>query len=272
MEPGFERGLVKSPTGWVHYYANGPKGATPLVLLHTNPRSGRMWLDLARRLSDTIRVYAVDLPNYGASDTPIGPFTMDVFVDAVHSVVTAVEEQPVVVGGVAMGAYFSTEFTVRYPELVRGVFLQGYPVWTDPGDSATRQLAARVAFLTDESGFPKLRTIEQAREIDPAHAPRVITQRWLDQFNQDLIAAGRRFWDPMPVLASYDVPAGLRKIKAPTLMLWGTDFVYASRRDIVISNVSNGRVALVEGAGFHPEVDNPEQYDAALRDFIAEVA
>jgi pimeloyl-ACP methyl ester carboxylesterase len=228
-----------------------------------------MWLDLARRLSDTVRTYAIDLPNYGASDTPIGPFTMDIFVDAVHSVVTAVEDQPVIIGGIAMGSYFSTEFTGRYPELVRGVVLQGCPIWTDPSDAAARQLLARLSWWTDETGFPKLRSLEEVRESDPMHAPKVLTQRFVDQLNQDLIAAGRRFWDPMPILAAYDLLAGLRKITVPTLMIWGEDYNYAERGDLIISNVADPRVSIIEGAGMHPQLDNPEQYDAALRGFIA---
>jgi pimeloyl-ACP methyl ester carboxylesterase len=197
---------------------------------------------------------------------------MDIFVDAVHSVVTAVEDQPVIIGGMGMGAYFSTELTVRYPELVRGVILQGPPAWTDPGDSVNRQVASRVLILTDETGFPKPRTLEYMREVDPGHSPRMVTQRFVDQFNQDLIAAGRRFWDPMAIMPDYDLPGGLRKITAPTLMIWGEDFLYAARQDAMVASMANGRVAIIESAGFNPEIDNPEQYDAALRGFIAEVA
>jgi pimeloyl-ACP methyl ester carboxylesterase len=264
-----ERALIATPSGYVHYAARG--AGPPLVLLHPSARSGRMYHGVAARLADVARTYAVDLPNYGASDRVVGPVTMDVFVAAVREVATAAGA-PVVVGGAAMGAYISVEFALRYPDLVRGVILQSCPFYLDGAEATARHASARLPYRTDESGFPLPRTLAEVRANDLAHAPARPDQDWLDQVNQDLIAAGRRFWDGMPVVAGYDLRAALPRLAVPVLMIWGKDFLYARRREEIAGRVRDGRVELIEGAGLHPEIDNPAGYDAAVRGFLAELA
>lgn len=266
MDTGFERGLIRTELGYIHYYAVGE--GVPMFLLHNNARSGRMFLDTARRLSDSARVYAIDLPNYGASDETIGPLTMEVFVDAVHGVITELESGSVVIGGSALGSYISVEFSGVYPELIKGTILQSTPVYADAVDASRRHLALRATRYTDATGFPTLRSIADVERLDMVHAPLQLSQYWIDQINQDLISAGRRFFDGMPVVAAYDLPAGLQRINAPTLLIWGRDFLYAGRRDRVIENVRDARVALIDGAGIYPDIDNPTQYDAEIRKFL----
>lgn len=269
MSFGMDRGLVRTERGYMHYYASGT--GVPLVLCHLSARSGRMYIDVARRLSDVARTYAVDLPNYGCSDPVVGPLTMDVFTDALVALIEDQSLGRVVVGGAAMGSYISVALADRRPDMVRGVVLQSCPYYTDGADAVARHVRARAPYRTDETGFPQLRTLAEVRADDMVHAPTTPDELWLEQVNKDLAAAGRRFWDGMPVVADYDVRVGLSRIAVPVLMIWGRDFLYARRRQAIVDSVKDGRVRLIEGSGLHPEIDNAAQYDNALREFLEEV-
>ncbi len=54
----------------IFYREAGPKGAPPLLLLHSLPSSSRMFEPLFGRLSDRCRLVAPDYPGFGHSDWP----------------------------------------------------------------------------------------------------------------------------------------------------------------------------------------------------------
>src|SRR5690348_2858832 len=64
------KGYVDTPEGQIHYITAG-SGGVPLILLHQNPSSARMWEAVIPGLAARGRqVVAFDTPGYGNSDAP----------------------------------------------------------------------------------------------------------------------------------------------------------------------------------------------------------
>ncbi len=91
------------------YYADGPAAGTPLVLIHSinaAPSSYEL-----KPLFDHYRahrpVYSLDLPGFGQSERPAGPYTPQIFADAISDFLTRVVAQPAAVVALSLSAEFA---------------------------------------------------------------------------------------------------------------------------------------------------------------------
>lgn len=106
---------------------NGP----PVVLLHESPRSSVALMPLATRIAKEFTVFALDTPGYGLSDPlPMDRPTIDDFADAVARSLRAAGLSRVPVYGTHTGATIAAAMGVRHPDLVSGLVLDGYPVFS----------------------------------------------------------------------------------------------------------------------------------------------
>lgn len=261
-----KRGMVRTSAGHVHYREAGE--GEVLVLLHATPRSSAMFAPVLPRLAPDLRVIAVDNLGYGDSDHPAHRPTVSDYADVLAEVLAALDVQRATVAGLATGAYIAADLALRHPELVERLVLQSCPYYPTFDIANWRHAKVLASFELDDTGFPIPRTLEELMEKDPLHAPAEPTQEWLDVDNTDLVKAGRRFWDAMRAVASYDLGTVLEGIEQPTLLMWGEHFLYADRREAFTSRLRDHQVAMVPGAGLFAQIDNPEAYDRALLDFV----
>ena len=263
-----ERGLAKVSSGYIHYKAAG--SGRPVILIHASHRSSSMYSGVIERLSDVARLYAIDLPGNGGSDALAGPPTLDGIADIVAEFADAIGAKNIVVGGHAVGAIISIKLAGKRPDLVDAVIMQSHPFYPTEEDVKLRHQKARDAYTTDSTGFPLPRSMKDVQERDLVHAPMPPTQEWLDRENVDLVIAGRRFWEYMDMVKreSHRTPESVSKVTQPVLCIWGKTFLYAERRDAIVSRLAQPEVALIPNSGLFPEIDNPHDYDEAVRSFI----
>ena len=110
-----------SPRPWT---AVGPRDAQPIVFLHGTRLSRALWDPQLRRLADSYRCIAVDLPGHGAAADE--PFTVAA---AASRVCEAIESEaggrPAVLVGLSLGGYVAIDAAEAYPERVAGLVLAG---------------------------------------------------------------------------------------------------------------------------------------------------
>lgn len=98
-----------------------------LVLTHGLLMSRRMYEGLGPEMAARgNRVICVDLLGHGRSDRPIDLqlYGMWNFADQVAAVLDHLELDEAVIGGTSLGANVSLEMAARYPERVRGLFME----------------------------------------------------------------------------------------------------------------------------------------------------
>ncbi|WP_020506473.1 alpha/beta fold hydrolase [Lamprocystis purpurea] len=107
------------------YYVDGPAAGTPLVLIHSinaAPSSYEM-----KPLFDHYRaqrpVYSLDLPGFGQSERPAGPYTPGLFADAIGDFLTQVVAQPAAVVALSLSAEFTARAAAAVPDLVASLVL-----------------------------------------------------------------------------------------------------------------------------------------------------
>ena len=114
----------------LHYLEwDGDAEAMPIVLVHGATRTAWTWLPVARRLSATHPVVALDLRGHGASDAPREGYDLEsLALDALTIVAAngwgeAVEGPPVVVAGHGFGAMVAATMAAVQPASIAGLGL-----------------------------------------------------------------------------------------------------------------------------------------------------
>lgn len=163
--PGKENSSVP-PSGEnpasIHYTDHGgPADAPILVLIHGIGGSLSNWDDVAPRLTDHGRVYAIDLPGFGQTPSAGRRTTVTANAAAVGQFITSVIGQPVVLVGSSMGALISLLLAADQPHLVRALVLIGAP-WPPTG---TPRVPRDVALSAAVGGMPGVGEILIARRL-----------------------------------------------------------------------------------------------------------
>ena len=124
------KGYVDAPTGQVHYQEAG--SGVPLLLFHQSPNSSNMFEAVYGRLADRgIRAIGMDTPGFGNSAVPAPRPSIATYASVVPFLLDSLGLDKVVVLGHHTGASTATEFAVSYPNRVRGVILNGVPLYND---------------------------------------------------------------------------------------------------------------------------------------------
>ncbi|HEY6644437.1 alpha/beta hydrolase [Povalibacter sp.] len=113
------------------FYKHAGKGA-PIVLIHSSPGDSSFWEDEIPELAANYSVYAFDSPGFGRSEPP--PETerdVGFMAERIAAALKALGLPPAVIIGSHTGAAVGTELTVRHPQMVRGLMLDGIPVFSE---------------------------------------------------------------------------------------------------------------------------------------------
>ncbi|MHA1450388.1 MAG: alpha/beta hydrolase, partial [Candidatus Hodarchaeales archaeon] len=118
--------FIKLTHGYVHYELSGPASGETVVLIHGFSSPMLVWDNVFDFLvSKGFKVLRYDLYGRGYSDRPDLKYTMDLFVEQLHELVTKLDLtiKPFNIAGLSMGGGISVVFTDRYTDLVKKVVL-----------------------------------------------------------------------------------------------------------------------------------------------------
>ena len=243
----------------------------PVVLLHAFPLDREMWRGQLDALADVARVFAFDFPGFGGSKSTT-PFGIEDAGDLVAEFLDAVGVRGrAVVGGLSMGGYAALAFARRHPERLAGLILADTKAEAD--DDAGRAAREKSIALAKEKGaaglidtmLPKM-LCDATRETKPdvADSVRRIACRQTTEGVTAALAALRDRPDATPALGN---------ISASTLVLVGEhDTITPPLAAASLgSNIWGSKVVTVPGAAHLSNLENPEAFNVALREFLANV-
>jgi 3-oxoadipate enol-lactonase len=241
----------------------------PLVLLHGFPLSRAMWQPQIDGLREVARVIALDLPGFGGSAPLPEPPTVDAMADRVVEFLDDLAiREPIVLCGLSMGGYVSLAVARRHASRLRGLILADTKA--DPDDAAGKAGRDKMIALAKESGpravidqmLPKLLGADTAvRRPALADDLRAIA---LAQPTTGIMAALQAMRDRP------DSTSGLAKVTVPTLVLVGEQDILippAKSRDMSRA-LPNSRVVVISGAGHMANLEQPDAFNTAVKDYL----
>lgn len=242
----------------------------PVLWIHGFPLNNTMWDLQVSDLADVARSITPDLRGHGLTEpTATTPYTMELLAgDCVRLLDHMGYEGPVVVAGLSMGGYVAMEICRRYPERVLGLILAATKATADPDAAkAARDESAQVAAAEGVEPIvagllPKL-LAPQAYEKEPD----------LVEFLQDMmlstspngmvgaLAAMRDRPDSTPDLPGWNVPS---------LVIHGEEdqLIPHAEAMAMAAALPDAELVIVPGAGHMVNLEQPEAFDDAVRDFL----
>ena len=230
------RRSVVTPSGRISY---AEAGTGPVALfVHGVLLNGHLWRHQLAELSDMRHCIAVDLLAHGETEIAAD---QDVSVTAnaqmLQEFLDALEVDQVDLVGNDSGGGVAQIFAALNPSRVRSLTLtdcDAHDNWPPEAFKPFLEMAAAGglggaldAMLADKNFF------RSAQALGPAYEhPERLADETIEAYLRPLVRTDRRTRDFQRFLAAFDckhtlaVEAQLRKLTAPTLIVWGTDDIY----------------------------------------------
>ncbi|WP_079086705.1 alpha/beta fold hydrolase [Streptomyces silvensis] len=250
----------------------GPETSTPgplvpLVLVHGHPFNRSSWDAQVAAFAAERRVITFDLRGYGASaaqDTPLvtdfGDFARDLMALLDHLGV-----ERCALGGVSMGGQIALDTYARFPDRIAGLLLADTsPRAETPEGKVTRNELADRLLAEGMRGYTEEVLYKMVAPYNEEAAVKV--QRMMLASSPDGAAAALRARAERP-----DYEAGLAEVAVPVLVVVGRDDVYTpvAGARALHEALPDSRLCVVERAGHLPNLERPEEFNAAVRDWLA---
>jgi pimeloyl-ACP methyl ester carboxylesterase len=250
------------------YRELGEGPGDPLVLLHAFPLNGRMFEPQMEAFSGGRRVIAPDFPGFGRS--PRTPAQPDVryYAEAVGGLLDRLGLERVVLGGVSMGGYVAFGCLRLFPRRISGLVLAD--TRPEPDSDEVRENRKEMARRVAEEGVEVLVELQMERLLarDTLENDEEVVERVramiLESAPGGVVAAlgaMRTRPDSTPLLA---------EIQAPTLVIGGEEDGISSPEVMgaMAQKIPNSRHVTLPRAGHLSNLENPEGFNVALREFL----
>jgi len=230
---------VDFPSCWInlsglsiHYKCSGE--GPPVLLIHGGGNDWHEWIKNFTFISQSYRVYAIDLPGFGLSQTPNTEVSRSWSIVFLKDFLDKLGIKSVHLIGHSMGAMMALVFTAQHPEMVNKLVL------IDAGGlgniSLTGRLLLSIFRITDQW---------QGKKRGPKYLIKPM-EEW-------------RVVDALP------------KIKARMLIVWGQRDLYlpVSQAKLLHASIPNSQLFIFPHCGHAPQRECPAQFNNLVMQFLA---
>ena len=242
------------------YYEQSGNGP-PLVLLHGNPGTHRLWRNQIDHLKTRYTLVAVDMRGFGRSDKPVGadyhPFAL---ARDVAELVRNLDLQRPILAGLSMGSMVGLSLALNHPDSIGGLILAG--TTSDRRDRDADEELQRLAQLGFDQYLRNLVTSWYMPDADPELIEWTLAEVKTTELHvrQATIRA----------LASFHVTDRLHEIGIPTLILAGGNdgTAPADRARTIHERIAGSELVMIPDAAHMFIVEAPYQTNKALDTFL----
>ncbi|MDQ3142758.1 MAG: alpha/beta fold hydrolase [Bacteroidota bacterium] len=107
----------------ISYHDEGPDGKPVIIFIHGFPFNKSMWNVQTEALKESFRVITYDVRGHGDTDSGIGDFSIDLFVDDLLFLMNSLKLDKVVLCGLSMGGYIALNAIKKYSERFEALVL-----------------------------------------------------------------------------------------------------------------------------------------------------
>ncbi len=240
----------------------GPDDGRPIVFVHGVMFTRKMWAPQRDALAEEFEVIAPDLPGHG--DRSDRDFAWEPAIDAIDDAIEAHADEGVLLVGLSLGGYLSTEYARRNPDAVEGLVISGSsanPVdgmeYLTRGASGISRLAAR-SERVDDAVVRLAKRWTRKRDL-PRH------------IENEIVESGfypRQFGIAGKYLAGTDFRSAFGDYPGPSLVLnGGRDAIMRSGEKEHAAAGQDARLETIDGVGHVCNLHRPREYTNYVRTF-----
>jgi pimeloyl-ACP methyl ester carboxylesterase len=242
-----------------------------VIFIHAFPLSQEMWRDQVEALKGRCRAITLDLRGFGNSDVPTGPYSMDQMAADVRELMRVLSIDRAALVGLSMGGYVSLAFYRSYPEAVRALVLADTRAGADNDEGRERRMKS--AEKAEREGASAIADDMVPVALAPStieHRPEVVRRmRAIAEANSPRgIASAQR-----GMAARLDSTDLLTEIACPALVIVGSEdaLTRVAEAETLRERIPDSRLRVIEGAGHLSNLEQPDEFNAALIEFVEEI-
>ena len=256
--------------GATYFYAEQGTGEETIVFSHGFLMNHSMFAPQLEAFSDAYRCIAFDWRGQGNSEaTPEGYDMESLYEDAVAFIET-LGIAPVHWVGVSMGGFIGIRLAARRPDLIRTLTLAETGAEAEtPGKKLRWGLLANIFRLFGPGPVVKPITkilFGRTTLADPAKQEMIerFQKSWFQMNHSALVKTA------FAIFQRADVQDLLPQIQAPTLVLVGEEDVARPLEEAkkLQAGIPDARLVVIPEAGHSSPIENPEDFNRALRVFL----
>lgn len=273
-----ERLYLKAPGDMVevagtrlHVRESGPQKAPAVIFLHGFGASLHTWEPWAQALDKDLRVIRIDLPGSGLSlPDPTGDYSDQRTLQILLALMDKLGLARTSLVGHSIGGRIAWTFAGTYPERMNKLVLVSPDGFASPGFEYGKKPEVPAMVKLMRVALPKALLV---MSLKPAYAnPATMTDALATRYHDLMLAPGSRdalltrmtqtvLVDPLPIL---------KKITAPTLLVWGEQdgmIPFANSNDY-LSAINGSKRVSFKGVGHLPHEEAPGESIGAIRGFL----
>ena len=230
-------------------YIDYGEGENTLVLLHGWGQNIDMMKPIGDRFKKSNRIVIVDLPGFGASDEPNTIWSLNDYVECIKELLDSLEIKSPILIGHSFGGKISLLYASFYK--VEKLVLFGSPFKQEIKKLSLKtkvlKFLKKVPVINKLEGFAK----KHMGSTDYRNASEVMRKIMVEHVN-------------------LDIEEEVKKIKCPTLMVWGTmdQEVPVERAYELEKLIEDAGVVTYEGCSHYAYLERLEQTISVLKSFI----
>ena len=274
-----EAAYLRAPTDYIqvagmrlHFRDTGPRDANALILLHGFGASLHTWEPWAEQLSGEYRVIRFDLPGFGLTGAdPTGDYSDGRSVHVLLALMDRLGVRRASLIGNSLGGKIAWNFALEHPDRVDRLVLVSPDGFASPGFEYGKKpvLPFMVRLLPYVMPTAFLRM-----SLAPAYGdPKALTDATVARYRDLMLAPGVRtaMLARMQQVMLDDPQPLLRRIQAPTLLLWGEKdgMIPFSNAADYARTLPHATLVALPGLGHVPFEESPLVALAPVRAFLA---
>lgn len=255
----------------MHYDIQGE--GKPLVLIHASIANLNMWDAQMPAFTKHFRVIRHDVRGFGETPDPAGKYTD---YDDLKALLDLLEIKRAHVLGISNGGRIAMEFALTFPEMVDKLVLvaPGLPGHSAPEDSFDNEMSAKYESAIQAGDKALAAEISAKLWVDgPGRKPEQVDpdfRKWALSLIRHTIDLG--IGEGEGAFARPLVAERLADIKSPTLLILGSEDLQSMHNiaDLLEKGIPNFTRVDMPGTAHLPPMENPEQFNRLVLDFLLE--
>jgi 3-oxoadipate enol-lactonase len=248
----------------LHCRVEGPEGAPAIVFLNSLGTDLRMWDPQVAVLRSSFKVVRHDSRGHGASDSPAGPYSIELLGGDVVGLLDALEIERVDLCGVSMGGLVALWLAASHPNRIGRAILAGTAV-----KIGSKELWDERVRAVEAGGMEAIRDVVMERLLtssfrkrSPEVAGRV--EATLESTPPDGYVAS------CVAVRNADLTDVVGTIRAHSLIVVGADDVAAPPREAekLHEHIAGSELVVLEDASHLCNIEQPERFNQAVLRFL----
>jgi len=243
-----------------------------VVFIHGQPFNRSMWNYQSQVFSKTNRLIIPDLRGYGESATTEPMVLLDELALDIIYLLNELDIPEAVFVGLSMGGQIAFEIYRLAPHLVKGLVLADTDAKAEDTTSYLNRKALAKRLLTDGMGKYTIENIGNYLCENTFHTKQEVVDH-LSEMMTSTDAAGAAAVQ-LGRAERRDHSAILSNIDFPTLLIVGDQDVFTpvATAGYMQARISGAELSIIKNAGHMPNMEQPEQFNQLLKDYLDKIS